>query len=381
MTRKIRCLIFLLGLSLLLGTGAAALPAAPEITAPSAVLFTSDGTMLYQKNAHEQLQPASVTKIMTMLLIMEAIDDGRLQWDEMVTTSAYAASMGGTQIFLQEGEQMTVEDMLKSIVVASANDAAVAMAEHLGGSEEGFVQMMNERAAELGMEDSHFINANGLDGSGEKTLTSAYDLALASCELLKHEKIKDFTTIWMDTVRNGQFGLANTNKMLKKYEGMTGLKTGYISEAGYCISASAQRDGMELVAVIMAADTKENRMADATALLNYGFANYRVIAPDVEGKIPAVPVRLGQSDSVQGQLGDADASLLLEKEQVGTIEQKIEMASELRAPVEQGQTIGTLTLESNGEILLTVPIVAQERVEALSIGQIYQTLLHGLLMR
>ena len=238
MRRTMRCAALLLCLCLVLGTGAAALPAPPEITAPSAVLFSSDGTMLYQKNAHEPLQPASVTKIMTMLLIMEAIDEGRLAWDEMVTASAYAASMGGTQIFLQEGEQMTVEDMFKSIVVASANDAAVAMAEHLGGSEEGFVQMMNERAAELGMEDSHFINANGLDGDGEKTLTSAYDLALASCELLKHETVKNYTSIWMDTVRNGQFGLANTNKMLKRYEGMTGLKTGYISQA---VTASPPR--------------------------------------------------------------------------------------------------------------------------------------------
>ena len=380
MRQTMRCAALLLCLCLVLGTGAAALPAPPEITAPSAVLFSSDGTMLYQKNAHEPLQPASVTKIMTMLLIMEAIDEGRLAWDEMVTASAYAASMGGTQIFLQEGEQMTVEDMFKSIVVASANDAAVAMAEHLGGSEEGFVQMMNERAAELGMEDSHFINANGLDGDGEKTLTSAYDLALASCELLKHETVKNYTSIWMDTVRNGQFGLANTNKMLKRYEGMTGLKTGYISQAGYCISASAERDGLELVAVIMAADTKENRMADATALLNYGFANYQKIAPEVEGQIPPVPVRLGQSDSVQGVLG-GDGALLLEKDQVGTIQQRIEMEEELRAPVEQGQTIGRLTLESEGEVLLTVPIVAQQRVEALTLGQIYQSLWHGLLMR
>ena len=240
---------------------AAALPAMGELNAKSAALYAANGQELFSYHADEQLQPASVTKIMTLLLVMEALDRGEVTLDTMITGSEYACSMGGTQIWLEPGEQLTLDEMLKAIAVGSANDCAVAVAEHLAGTEAAFVERMNERAAELGCTGTTFINANGLDGMGEKTLTTAHDIALISCELLRHPKILDYTGIWMDSIRGGTFSLANTNKMLKSYPGLTGLKTGYIAEAGYCISASAERDGLSLVAVVMAAPTKENRMA------------------------------------------------------------------------------------------------------------------------
>lgn len=269
--KKIICTALLSGM---LTVQAAALPEMGALYAKSAALYAANGQELYVYNADEQLQPASVTKIMTMLLAMEALERGEVTLDTMITGSEYACSMGGTQIWLEPGEQLTLDEMLKAIAVGSANDCAVAVAEHLAGTEAAFVERMNTRARELGCTNTTFINANGLDADGQKTLTSARDLALISCELLRHPKILEYTGIWMDTVRGGKFGLANTNKMLKSYQGLTGLKTGYIREAGFCISASAERDGLSLVAVVMAAPTKENRTADATALLNYGFANF-----------------------------------------------------------------------------------------------------------
>ena len=250
-----------------------------EIHAKGAILTTEDGQVLFEQNADASYPPASVTKIMTMLLTMEAVDSGKASLEDTVTASAHAAEMGGSQIYLKEGEQMSLDDMLKSIAVASANDAAVAVAEHLGGSEEAFVSMMNDRAAALGCTGTTFVNPNGLDTDGEETKTTARDLALISQELLKHEKILDYTSIWMDTVRNGEFGLANTNKMLKLYDGMIGLKTGYTSTAGYCISAVAERDGMRLIAVVLGEPDKDSRNGDIAAMLNYGFANYAVVAP------------------------------------------------------------------------------------------------------
>ena len=275
----------------MLVTQAAALPAMGELYAKSAALYAANGQELFSYNADEPLQPASVTKIMTMLLVMEALERGEVTLDTMVTGSEYACSMGGTQVWLEPGEQLTLDEMLKAIAVGSANDCAVAVAEHLAGTEAAFVERMNQRAAELGCTNTTFINANGLDGMGEKTLTTAHDLALISCELLQHPKILDYTGIWMDSIRGGKFSLANTNKMLKSYPGLTGLKTGYIAEAGYCISASAERDGLSLVAVVMAAPTKETRMADASALLNYGFANFMAYTPPADVLTP-VPVTL-----------------------------------------------------------------------------------------
>lgn len=344
---------------------AAALPEMGALNAKSAALYAANGQELYSYNADEQLQPASVTKIMTMLLTMEALERGEVTLDTMITGSEYACSMGGTQVWLEPGEQMSLNDMLKAIAVGSANDCAVAVAEHLAGTEAAFVKRMNQRAAELGCTNTQFINANGLDGMGQKTLTSAHDLALISCELLKHPKILEYTGIWMDSIRGGKFSLANTNKMLKSYPGLTGLKTGYISEAGFCISASAERDGLSLVAVVMAAPTKETRMADASALLNYGFANFTVYTPPADLLQP-VPVQLGNADSVQPVLQDSQ-SFVVEKEKASQLETHLELPDTLQAPVEAGQQIGELTVSSGGETLLTLPITAAEAVEMTTI--------------
>lgn len=344
---------------------AAALPEMGALNAKSAALYAANGQELYSYNADEQLQPASVTKIMTMLLTMEALERGEVTLDTMITGSEYACSMGGTQVWLEPGEQMSLNDMLKAIAVGSANDCAVAVAEHLAGTEAAFVERMNQRAAELGCTNTQFINANGLDGMGQKTLTSAHDLALISCELLKHPKILEYTGIWMDSIRGGKFSLANTNKMLKSYPGLTGLKTGYISEAGFCISASAERDGLSLVAVVMAAPTKETRMADASALLNYGFANFTVYTPPADLLQP-VPVQLGNADSVQPVLQDSQ-SFVVEKEKASQLETHLELPDTLQAPVEAGQQIGELTVSSGGETLLNIPITAAEAVEMTTI--------------
>ena len=274
MKKKLLCIalafVFTVGLGLTAQAEDLALPA------PSCILMEKDtGQILYEENAHEKLRPASVTKIMTLLLVMEALDNGSIGWDDTVTTSAAAAAKGGSQIYLEENEQLPLREMLKSVVVSSANDCACALAEHVAGSEAAFVSRMNDRAAELGMTDTHFVNCTGLDDGpdADTHLTTAYDIALMSCELLKHEEIKEYTTIWMDTVRNGQFGLSNTNKLVRFYDGTTGLKTGYTSAAGYCLSASAERGGMELVAVVLHCKTSVDRFESAKALLNYGFSN------------------------------------------------------------------------------------------------------------
>ncbi|MCD7946612.1 MAG: D-alanyl-D-alanine carboxypeptidase [Clostridiales bacterium] len=267
------------------------------ISAKAGVLMEREtGTVLYEENAHEALEPASVTKVMTMLLVAEAIDSGSISLEDTVTASAYAASMGGSQVYLEEGEQMTVSEMLKAVAVASGNDAAVALAEHLRGSEEAFVAAMNQRAAELGMEDTHFCNCTGLPAEGH--VTSAYDIAVMSRELLSHEVIRDYTGIWMDTLRNGTFQLANTNKLIYYYDGATGLKTGFTQGAGFCISASAERDGMELIAVVLGSETSSDRFESAKTLLNYGFGGWTVT--DVTGGValPPVSVTLGEAESV-----------------------------------------------------------------------------------
>lgn len=360
--KKTICAAVLAGLLLV---QAAALPEMGALNAKSAALYAANGQELFSYNADEQLQPASVTKIMTMLLAMEALERGEVTLDTMITGSEYACSMGGTQIWLEPGEQLSLDEMLKAIAVGSANDCAVAVAEHLAGTEAAFVERMNVRAAELGCTGTRFINANGLDGMGEKTMTTAHDLALISCELLRHPKILEYTGIWMDSIRGGKFSLANTNKMLKSYPGLTGLKTGYISEAGYCISATAERDGLSLVAVVMAAPTKETRMADASALLNYGFANFTVYQPPEDSLTP-IPVTLGTAKTVQPVLQDAQ-SIVIEKEKAGDLETTLSLPDTIQAPVEAGQQIGELTVTSGGETLLTLPVVAADAVGALDI--------------
>ncbi len=344
-----------------------------SVAGKSAVLMdVATGTVLYEANAHEQLAPASVTKVMTMLLIMEAIDSGKIGWDDMVTASEAAAAKGGSQIYLKAGETMSVSDMLKSIAVSSANDCACAMAEHIAGSEAAFVDMMNSRAKELGMNDTNFINCTGLDDGADAAnhKTSAYDIALMSRELLKnHPAIKNYTTIWMDTVRNGAFGLSNTNKLIRFYSGATGLKTGFTSSAGYCLSASAARENMELIAVVMGCDTSQNRNAACKSMLDYGFANFAVVSPELTEAEP-VPVKLGKAASVDAVLGDA-ASLLIDKAQKSSVTAELQMEQSITAPVSQGQRLGTLTMKAGEQVLSQVPLVAAESVDRLSWGELF----------
>lgn len=335
-----------------------------EVAAPSAVLMeAATGTVLYEKDAHTPLPPASVTKIMTLLLVMEALDAGRIDWDDTVTASEAAAAKGGSQVYLEAGEQMSLQEMLKSVVVVSANDCATALAEHVAGSEAAFVELMNRRAQELGMENTHFVNCTGLDDEpdAETHLTTAYDIALMSRALLKHDEIRDYTTIWMDSVRNGEFGLANTNKLVRFYQGTTGLKTGYTSAAGHCLSASAERDGVEFIAVVLHCATSGERFQAAKQLLDYGFANYTLAQPDPETEIPPVPVVLGTAEAI-APVPDNDDPVLIEKGQAAGITTRVEVADQVRAPVEAGQRLGTLTLQSDGAPLAAIPLVAPEAV-------------------
>ena len=351
--------------------------AQPEVGGKSALLMeVSSGTILFESNAHEPLAPASVTKVMTMLLIMEAIDEGRIGWDDTVTTSEASAAKGGSQVYLKVGETMTVTDMLKSIAVSSANDCACAMAEHIAGSEEAFVAQMNQKAAELGMEDTHFVNCTGLD-DGENAAehrTSAHDIALMSRQLLKnHPDIKKFTTIWMDTIRNGTFGLSNTNKLVRFYQGATGLKTGFTSGAGYCLSATAQRDGMELIAVVMGAETSASRNAACKQLLDYGFANYALIQPELPESEP-IPVKLGKADTVDAVLGE-EGGILIEKAQKNAVSMDLTVEQSVTAPVSQGQRLGTLAVRAGDQILKEIPLVAAGGVERMDFGDLFTMVL------
>ena len=378
--RKIGCV--LLSLFLLLSM----LPvsaAGPDVAGKSAVLLdAATGTVLYEKNAHEKLPPASVTKVMTMLLIMEAIDSGCISWNDTVTASEAAAAKGGSQIFLKAGETMTVTDMLKSIAVSSANDAACAMAEHIAGSEAAFVEKMNEKAAALGMNDTRFVNCTGLDDepNAAEHLTSAYDIALMSRQLLiNHPKIREFTTIWMDTVRDGSFGLANTNKLVWFYQGATGLKTGFTQKAGYCLSASAQRDGLELIAVVMGAESSQDRFNACKQLLDFGFANYALVTPQLEGN-HQVPVRLGAQSFVRAAPAE-DVTLLIDKAQKGSVTTEVVLEETVTAPVSQGQKLGTMTVKAGDRVLSQVSMVAVEPVQRLSWWQLFLRLLQRVTMR
>ena len=331
------------------------------------LMDVATGTVLYESNAHEPLAPASVTKVMTLLLIMEAIDSGKIRWEDTVTASEAAAAKGGSQVYLKVGESMTVSDMVKSIAVSSANDCACAMAEHLAGSESAFVELMNSRAKELGMNDTHFVNCTGLDDdeNAKEHRTSAYDIAVMSRQLLKnHPDIKKFTTIWMDTVRNGAFGLSNTNKMVRFYDGCTGLKTGFTSGAGYCLSASAQREGLELIAVVMGAETSQERFAACKSMLDYGFANYALITPD--SAAGAVPVKLGKVQKI-GAIPGETPQFLIDKSQRGSVTTELALDSAVTAPVSAGQKLGTLTVRVGEQVLAQIPMVAQDAVERLTL--------------
>lgn len=367
---------------IVLALPAAAVTGEPVVQAPAVVLMDqTTGTVLFELNSHERLAPASVTKVMTLLLIMEAIDAGTISMQDMVTTSEYAASMGGSQIYLEEGEQMVLEDVLKAVVVSSANDGAVALAEHLCGSEQAFVALMNQRAEELGMEDTNFVNCTGLDtdlGASEH-LTSAYDIAIMSRQLLMHEDIKRFTTIWMDTVRNGEFGLSNTNKLVRFYSGATGLKTGFTARARYCLAASAGRDGMELIATVMNAPSSDERFTTAKNLLDFGFANYTIITPEPEQELTEIPVLLGEAAAVTPVLAES-SGILIDKSIKNSITTEITLAESLTAPVEAGQKLGEMNVLSDGEVLQTVDIVAAQEIPRLTTGQIWRQMIRKLFM-
>lgn len=380
MQKRARCLLLALMVLLLCAVpvGAADL----GISAPSAILMEkSTGQILYEQDAHTRLAPASVTKVMTLLLVMEALDDGRITWDDTVTASAAAAAKGGSQIYLEENEQMPLRDMLKSVVVSSANDCACALAEHIAGSETAFVAMMNERAEQLGMTDTHFVNCTGLDDGADADahLTSAYDIALMSRALLQHEEIKQYTTIWMDTVRNGTFGLSNTNKLVRFYDGTTGLKTGFTSGAGYCLSASAERGGMELIAVVMHCDTSAHRFESAKALLNYGFSNYALVTPTPPEAIPAVPVTLGHTESIIPVLKDT-TPILIDKAKASSVQSSITVDDGVTAPVEKGQQLGLLRVTAGDEAIAEIPLVAPEAVAALTWWDVMGQMLRALCM-
>ena len=372
--KKTASILTALLLCFLLAAPAAALdtrdPAAPEVAAPSAVLIEREtGTVLYAKDETERRPPASVTKVMTLLLIAEAVDSGELALDDMVTASERAASMGGSQIWLEVGEQLSVSDMIKCVAVVSANDCAVALAEHLCGSEAAFVERMNRRAEELGLENTQFTNCTGLfDDTAH--YTCALDIAVMSRELLGHEWIKDYTTIWMDSVRDGASELTNTNKLVRYYEGCTGLKTGYTSTAMYCLSASAERDGTEYIAVIMHAESIESRNKDASALLDYGFANFRLCPLTSGEELPDVAVELGTEASVT-PVYDGGGAVLLRTRDAQGLTWSLELPESVAAPVRAGERLGTLTLSNSSGPVAEVPILAGGTSERLSAPGIF----------
>ena len=330
----------------------------------SALLMeASTGKVLFADNENERLPIASVTKVMATLLIMEAIDQGKVALSDVITVSERAASMGGSQVFLESGEQMTVDDLLKSLIVVSANDATVALAEAVYGSEEAFIAAMNEKSKELGLENTHFVNTNGLPAEGH--YSSALDVAITTRALLEHPTVLNYTGIWMDTIRNGAFGLANTNKLVRFYKGANGMKTGFTSEAGYCLSATAKRDGMQLIAVVLGSPTSEDRFALAKQLLDFGFANYRVSTPEVE--LPAgIPVTMGVADQVS--LTVSPPSLLLEKGAAGNLSVSLDLPDSVSAPVEKGQALGTVSFLHNGTLLAKTEIRAAESVKKIGLG-------------
>ncbi len=335
-----------------------------SISAKSAILMeATTGTLLYAKNPNVSLPPASVTKIMTLLLVAEAIDNGKIALSDKIFISANAASMGGSQIFLKEGEEFTVEELLKSTVIASANDAAVALAEHIGGSESAFVDMMNKRAEELGMKNTHFENTTGLDDDVTNHVTSAYDIALMSRELISHEVILKYSSIWQDSVRDGEFTLTNTNRLVRYYSGCTGLKTGSTDKAGFCISATAERDGMHLIAVIMGSDTRDERNNSARALLDYGFANYSIFT-DKESKLEDVTVTKGKSSRVG--VCNTEFSILIDKGDLKKVEKSYNIPEYILAPFEKGDKVGEVIYSIDGKELGKADIIVSEGIEKIT---------------
>ena len=349
---------------------------AEELPAPSAVLMeASTGKVLFEKNAHEQRPCASITKVMTLLLVMEALDEGRIHLEDMVSASEHASSMGGSDMWLEPGEPMCVVDLLKATVIVSANDAAVALAECVSGSEEAFVQRMNERAAELGMKNTVFKNCNGLDEDGH--VTTAYDIALMSRALIQHEKIFDYTQVWMDELRGGKTQLVNTNKLLKSYSGITGLKTGTTGKAGSCMAATAERDGMALVAVVLGCASTEERFSSAASLLDAGFSGWALTAPSLSpDALAPVAVEKGMQSTVAVE-ADPLTGVVVPKGREGEVVCEAVMEESLTAPVEQGQVVGEVTCVLDGEVLARSQIRAVSSVEALTFSSAWLSLLRA----
>lgn len=348
-----------------------------EIKAKSAILMEPNtGNILYESNSDEVLAPASITKIMSLLLVMEAIDKGMFDLETVIAASEHACSMGGSQIWLEPGESMTVDDLLKAAVVASANDATVALGEAVAGSEEGFVAMMNARAKELGMLNTNFVNATGLDAEGH--VTTAHDVALMSCELIKHDLIKKYSTVWMDTLRDGKSELVNTNKLVRFYKGTTGLKTGTTSTAGYCLSATAERDGMELVAVVMGGETSPDRFNGAKKLLDYGFANYTFTRIDsgLESGL-TVPIANGTAEKAEVR-SDGVLNVLLQRTADQNIEREVVFNKNIKAPVKKGDVLGTVNISIGGEPVGEIEITAACDVDKITFGFVLKNLLTGL---
>ena len=355
-----------------------ALEASADVTvrAKAYVLMDySTGQVLMSSNEHERLYPASVTKIMSLLLVCEAIDSGKIKLSDTVTASTNAASKGGSQIWLREGEQMTVDDLLKSTAVYSANDACTALGEYVAGSDEAFVQMMNERASQLGMKETHFDNCTGLDDETDTHLTSAYDVALMSRELLKHDLILNYTTIWMDSVRGGETELVNTNKLIRFYKGATGLKTGTTNKAGCCVSATAKRDSTHLIAVVMGSENSSDRFEGAKSLLNWGFANYTTIVPKIDDSL-ITPVKIikGVEEYVTPETPAAKA-ILVPKGKENAIEQEVKIAVDAQAPVEKGQKLGSIILRLDGETVGEYDLTSPKEIAKLTVGTVFARLL------
>ena len=347
------------------------------IEAPSAILIEkTSGKVIYEKDADQKMRPASVTKIMTLLLIMEAIESGVYGYNDIVTASAYATSMGGSQVYLKEGEKFTVDDMIKCIAVASANDCCVAMAEFTSGSAEAFVAKMNSRAKELGMENTEFKNCTGLDADGH--LTTARDISIMSQQLLKHDDIKKYTGIWTDSIRDGSFGLTNTNKLIRFYDSATGLKTGYTSASGYCISATAEQNGMELIAVVMAAKTSDSRNSDAKAMLNYGFSKYEIFTPDLP-KLDTVKVIKGKQDEIV-PITNGVVSAIVEKGKKDDAKYEVTLCRDVEAPVEKGQKLGEVKITLDGKEIAKTDIVCNKSIKRAGVFDIFLKILYYFLM-
>ena len=372
MGKRVLCVL----LTLVMALAALPVPKAAaetlELPAKAAVLMEySTGEVLFEKNAHELRPCASITKVMTLLLVFEAIENGVLRYEDVLTASAHAAGMGGSDIWLKEGEQMSVDDLIKACVVMSANDAAVVLAEAIAGTEDAFVQRMNERAAQLGMADTVFKNCNGLDEEGH--LTSAYDVAVMSRALMAHERIFDYTLIWIDYVRGGETQLVNTNKLVRSYSGIKGLKTGTTSAAGSCITACAERNGMQMIGVVLGADNTNDRFSAASSLLDYGFSNWKIAVPEYP-ELPVLPVENGMTDSVSLQAGELSGVLMPAYGQE-TLAAELVLPESVQAPVTAGQTVGSIRVTLNGEPVEEIPVTAADGAEAVTFRSAFRYLL------